>query len=130
MELFKNFRFDVYYKPIVYVFGIILIISFFIEPIEIEISKLRQISLLSFFYGITVWLINELISLWESQKNELEQFKARAPKSLEELLKPFYERYKEDIAYYENLWLGTFKKVVIIHVLCFLVYLSLLLFLI
>lgn len=59
MEVFKGFKFDMFFKPVVYLSGIILIISIFVPTIYISNYKAQILSFIGFTYGIVAWLIEQ-----------------------------------------------------------------------
>lgn len=58
----ENFKINSWYKYLLYVFGIILILSFFVEPVNVNISALRQFSLNTITLGIWFWVLEGIFT--------------------------------------------------------------------
>lgn len=96
-DIFKNIQFYVYYRAIFVLFGALLIISLFFDIKAISNEKLFQISVISVVYSVVIWIINELLEMWQNQINEL--------------------RGQINIDY-----LGGLKKVIALHIVGFLIW--------
>lgn len=59
-ELFKDLRLTSYYKYLLYLFGIILILSFFLDVKNIDVYLLRRVALWIIAGGLGIWLIEEI----------------------------------------------------------------------
>lgn len=59
-KLFENLKFDAFYKPIVYISGVILVFSLVFPVIGLDNRKVQGLSFIWFAYGCTAWLINNL----------------------------------------------------------------------
>ena len=73
-EFFKNFAISSFYKYILYIAGIILILSLFIETKGIESLLVQKASLYCIFLGIALWILdvikNQIMeSLHEKRSN-------------------------------------------------------------
>lgn len=59
-ELFGNLSIHSWYRYLLYVSGVIFILSFFLEPVKIEISNLRAFSVNTIVLGLILWTIENL----------------------------------------------------------------------
>ncbi len=98
-DIFKNIQYNVYYKAIFVLFGALLILSLFLDIKAISNTKLFYISISSVIYSAIMWILNDLVRLWEGQINEL--------------------RAQMEINY-----MGNLKKVLALHIMGAMIWLS------
>ncbi len=60
-DFFKNFTINAYYKFIGYLFGLILLFSYFVELKNVELLEVRALSLWMTLGAMGVWLIREML---------------------------------------------------------------------
>ena len=59
-DLFKGLKLNKYYKVLLYIFGIILILSIFFEVKNVDVVFVRTLSLWMIFGSIAAWILEEL----------------------------------------------------------------------
>jgi hypothetical protein len=96
-DVFKNIKYDIHYKAIFSLFGIVLIISLFYSDFKDFPNKIQLLCFISIGYSLIAWFINQMLATWQDQMNEL--------------------RGRMDIDY-----LGDLKRATIIHTVPFVVY--------
>jgi len=97
LDIFKNIKYDVHYKGIFSLFGIIFVLTLFYYDLDDFPNKIQLLCLISIGYSVIAWFIHEMMTIWERQMNEL--------------------RGRMDIDY-----IGNLKKVTLIHTIPFIVY--------
>lgn len=60
-ELFKGLSLNVYYKVIIYIAGIIFILSLFLEVPEINISYVRKVTFWAIVISMGYWFLDDFI---------------------------------------------------------------------
>ncbi len=60
-ELFKGLRINNYYKYLLYLAGIILILSLFIELKNVNVVRVRYVSFWIIVVGLGVWIFDEIM---------------------------------------------------------------------
>jgi len=59
--LLENFAIKNWYRFLLYLGGVILILSLFLEPKGVEISRLRSFSFYTVVLGLVVWIIDDIL---------------------------------------------------------------------
>ncbi len=60
MYLLDNFAIKNWYRFLLYLGAVILILSLFLEPKGVEISSLRSFSFYTVVVGLVVWIIDDI----------------------------------------------------------------------
>ncbi len=80
-ELFKEFKLNVYYKVVIYIAGIIFVLSLFLEVQKIDILYVRKVTFWAIVISMGYWFLDDFIikyinSYWYESKNPMEYYKA------------------------------------------------------
>ena len=80
MGLLENFAIRNWYRFVLYLGGVTLILSYFIEPKGITINNLRSFSIKSVLIGLVLWIVRDIIDavfsywIYLSEKGEIPEY--------------------------------------------------------